>query len=77
MTILDFLEIGTADFDTEIEKADNFKNINSLHKIVNHNYNKFLIIDDNMINSTLLKLMIIKILKMEILILVLLNISNI
>ena len=23
MTILDFLEIGTADFDTEIEKADN------------------------------------------------------
>ena len=23
MTILDFLEIGTADFDTEIEKSDN------------------------------------------------------
>jgi len=42
------------------EKTDNFKNINSLHKIVNHNYNKFLIIDDNMINSTLLKLMIVK-----------------
>lgn len=35
---------------------------NKFTKIINHNYHKFLIIDDNIINSTLLKLMILKML---------------